>query len=50
MAGPGSDADPPGRPFDAVTSGLGSGLTAHWQVNGKALKGSDGDINLQAPA
>ena len=38
---------PVGR-FDAVTSGLGSGLTAHWQVNGKALKGSDGDINLSA--
>ena len=36
---------PVGR-FDAVTSGLGAGVTAHWQVNGKALRGRDGNINL----
>jgi len=42
-------ARPVGR-FDAVTSGLGPDLTAHWQVNGRALKGSDGNINLSAAA
>ena len=35
---------PVGR-FDAVTSGLGAGYR-HWQVNGKALRGRDGNINL----
>jgi hypothetical protein len=37
--------NPAGR-FDAVTSGMGSGQTASWQVDGRALRNHDGDVDL----